>query len=223
MLSDAALARASWLTFDKTVDVATFLTFVTLVFGLLGWTYKAIKEWRRDARHEAEGGALRLLLKILRDRYTRDAGPISLSDLRTEFERPERKSERRAYCERDFHFKDDEYFERAIYELQWEFKIDFVDGDKILFRTRPANEIDEIANRGHFAYAVDPQLALSSFKDALGADDLDTYDLERLARIAAIASPDATREALVGAIDKARGDPTRLRRLLILTEELRRR
>jgi hypothetical protein len=101
------------LTFDHEVDVGMFLTFVTLVFGFLGWGYKTTKEWRRDARREAESGALRLLLKILRERYAADGGPISLAELRAQFERPDRKGERQAYCDRDFHFDDDDHFERS--------------------------------------------------------------------------------------------------------------
>jgi hypothetical protein len=91
-MPDAVLsAGASGLTFDSTLDVGTFLTFVALVVGFLGWAYKAIKEWRRDARRAAESGALRLLLKILREHYARGAGPMSLSELRAEFERPGRE------------------------------------------------------------------------------------------------------------------------------------
>jgi hypothetical protein len=199
------------------LDVGTFLTFVALVVGFLGWAYKAIKEWRRDARRAAESGALRLLLKILREHYARGAGPMSLSELRAEFERPGREAERRAYCERDFHFEDDDHFERAVYELQWEFKIDFSGGDKVIFRTAPGRDQ---RSRDPFIDIVDPRLVVSSFEEALADDDIRSFDLERLARMAAAVSPDAARKALLRAIDTASGDSGTLRRLLILTDEL---
>jgi hypothetical protein len=55
------------LNFDSTVDVGAFLTFLTLVTGIVAWWFKTLKEWRRDALRQAENGALRLLLKILRE------------------------------------------------------------------------------------------------------------------------------------------------------------
>jgi hypothetical protein len=214
----AATTSVFGLTFDHTIDAGAFLTFVTLAVGFLGWAYKTIKEWRRDAQREAENGALRLLLKILRERYQRDAGPVALDDLRAEYERPERVLERKAYCGRDFHYKDGPHFERAIYQLQWEFKIDFAAGDEVLFRTSAPS----LANSTRLDVSVDRDLAMSCFTDALAQDDVQFWDLERLGRLAARVDPPAATDAITNAIGQAAGNPRRTRELLALAETLRR-
>ena len=79
-------------TFDQTIAAAAVLTFITLTAGFLAWTAKTFQEQRLDSMDEAEDGALRLLLKILRERYVNNQRPIELSELRAEFEKPERKA-----------------------------------------------------------------------------------------------------------------------------------
>jgi hypothetical protein len=217
MVATAGEIGVLGLTFDRKVDAGAFLTFVTLVVGFLGWTYKTVKEWRRDARREAESGALRLLLKILRERYQRDAGPISLSDLRAEFDRPERKVERKAYCERDFRFKNDPQFERAIYSLRWEFKIDFAGADDVLFRTQKPDETP-----AGLELPVNHDVAITAFRTALEDREVSSWDTERLGRLAARADLGSTRDALLSAMDRAKDDPQRTRELLVLSEALRR-
>lgn len=204
------------LTFDETIDAGAFLTFLTIVTGFLAWSYKTVKEWRRDARREAESGALRLLLKILRERYEEDQGPIALSDLHAEFERPERMSERKAYCGREFRFKDDPDFEQAIYQLQWESKIDFAAGHRILFRTaRPG---DPPRPRLHMQF--EPDLVLSAFKAAIADDRRSEFELERLGRLAVAANPIGTRDAMELAISSANGDTDRLVKILMVADAL---
>ncbi|HST49839.1 hypothetical protein [Jatrophihabitans sp.] len=203
------------LTLDHTVDIGMFLTFVTLVAGLVGWTFKTVKEWRRDSRREAESGALRLLLKILRERHAGGGGPIAPAELRSEFERPERRAERKAYCGRDFRFADDDDFERAVYQLHWEFKLDFTEGDKLLFRT-----VADPYGRRQFSTALDPVLVVASFSEALKDSTVQPYDLERLARLAATADLKTTQRLLVDATEAARGDTGTVRRLLILADLL---
>jgi hypothetical protein len=66
------------LRFQPTVDVGQFLTFLTLVGGFLWWLYTSIRGWRQKAAEDARSGALRLILKILRN----DAkGPMALKAL----------------------------------------------------------------------------------------------------------------------------------------------
>jgi hypothetical protein len=205
------------LKFDSTVDAGAFLTFLTLVAGFLAWSFKTIKEWRRDALREANNGALRLLLKILRERYQADQGPVSLRELQTEFSKPDRKTDRKAYCERDFKFKDDPHFERAIYQLHWESKIDFAAGDRVLFRT--ARPFDPPRPRLHAR--VDPGVAVEAFKVALSEDFDRDFDVERLGRLAGHLDPAGAQAAVESAVDQARNDPARLRKLLLVTAALR--
>jgi hypothetical protein len=205
-------------TFDKKVDAGAFLTFLTLVAGFTAWTYKTIREWRRDSRRDAENGALRLLLKILRVRYATDKGPIELKELRKEFESSGRKAERKAYCGREFRFKDEPHFERAIYQLQWEFKIDFAEGDRILFRTARTDP-----PRPRLHTEISPDVVLAAFKAALeetGEPNFYHSDLDRLGRLAVAARPSEAREVIEAAVHSAENDPSRLRALLSVASAL---
>lgn len=198
------------LKFDSTVDAGAFLAFLTLVAGFLAWSFKAIREWRRDAFRSATSGALRLLLKILRERYQHYQGPVSLEELQADFSRPERKADRKAYCERDFKFKDDSEFESAIYRLHWENKVDFAAGDRVHFRISP---------RLHAR--VDPDVAVEAFKVAVGEDFASHFDVERLGRLAGDLDPAGAQAVLESAVDRARDDPARLRKLLMVAAALR--
>lgn len=210
------MGTSSWdsfmgLSFDRSVDVATFLTFLTLVAGVMAWGVKTVKEWRRDATREAQDGALRLLLKILRERYEQSEGPVDLDTLRADFSSPGRRPERKAYCGREFHFKNDPHFEQAIYALQWEGKIDFAESDRVLWRTA-------LDRRPRLRVNVAPDTAIRAFTAALEDDETREWDLERLARLAAGADPAGTKAALESAVAASSGNPTRLRKLLLVAE-----
>ncbi len=196
------------LSFNPTIDAGMFLTFLTLITGVIAWGVKSIKEWRRDARQEAQNGALRLLLKILRERYERSKGPVDLHTLQTDFSKPERKAERQAYCGRDFRFKNEPHFEQAIYALQWEAKVDFAESDKVLWRTS--------RERPRYRVSVSPAVATQALQAALDDDEVSEWDLERLTRLAAGADPAATKAALETAVVAARDNPRKLRKLLLV-------
>ena len=51
----------------KEIDIGTFLTFITLVAGFVLWLYSTLKSWHDKGQEEARSGALRLLLKLLRE------------------------------------------------------------------------------------------------------------------------------------------------------------
>jgi hypothetical protein len=205
------------LNFDSTVDVGAFLTFLTLVAGFLAWSVKTVKEWRRDSLKEAQGGALRLLLKILRERYEADQGPVGLEELQAEFSKPARKTDRMAYCDRDFKFRDDSHFEQAIYQLHWESKIDFAAGHQVLFRTARPFEPPRPRLHAHVA----PDVAMEAFNLALREDLDQLWDVERLGRLAGHLDPVGAKAALESAVDQARSDPHRLQKLLLITASLR--
>ena len=210
-------------TFDQTIAAAALLTFITLTAGFLAWTAKTFQEQRLDSRHEAEDGALRLLLKILRERYVDNQTPIELSELRAEFEKPERKAERKAYCRgREFRFKDDSDFEQAIYQLQWESKIDFDDGNRILFRTAPTPVTPfEPYLRTQLLADIDANVAIATFENALADPAIREFELESLGRLAATVDSRRARHSLEAAMAKASGDEDRTRTLLLAASALR--
>ncbi|MDF0665779.1 MAG: hypothetical protein P0119_06850 [Nitrospira sp.] len=104
------------------VDIGHLLTGLTLVAGFAWWVYTTLRATRRTRLREAEDGALRLLRLLLRERR---GEPISLEELQKEYNLPEQRDRRRAYCKRDYRFKTSEKFEAAIYALDWEGKVDF--------------------------------------------------------------------------------------------------
>jgi hypothetical protein len=117
--------------FKHEVQIGDFLTSVTLMAGFSGFLIATIKDRRKKAQDEERSGALRLLLKILRENH----GPMELVDLRRVFEATETKGLREAYCGKRFSLDNkNNSFEALVYRLHWEGKVDFLPGDKITFR-----------------------------------------------------------------------------------------
>lgn len=113
------------------IDVGHLLTFVTLMAGFIWWLITTIRAWRRTSRQDAESGALRLLLYLLREKQ---GEPILLSDLQASFNSPDLKTRRKVYCKKNYLLRPEHRFERAIYQLDWEGKIDFVGTQAVAFR-----------------------------------------------------------------------------------------
>jgi hypothetical protein len=198
--------------FDPTVDAAAFLTFLALVAGFLGWAFKAIKEWRRDSAREAESGALRLLLKILREHRGQ---PVSPAGLRRDFELPGRADERRAYCGRDYRFKTDSDFDRAIYQLHWESKIDFTRRDEVVFRTRFEDRLSEPPPPPD----VDRDTLLDALRHDLGDPQSASHQTDALVRLGMHVDPEATRQLLEDALSSTH-EPDERRSLLSLVSHM---
>ena len=117
--------------FKREIDVGHFLTFLTLIAGFGWWLFTTIRSWRKTAEEDARSGALRLLLRLLRDK---NGAPVRLSDLFQEFNSAGMKELRKAYCRKKWQFKDEMQFEAAIYRLDWEGKIKFASKDEVCFR-----------------------------------------------------------------------------------------
>ena len=112
------------------IDIGHLLTFVTLTAGFIWWLITTIRGWRRTSRQDAESGALRLLLYLLREKQ---GEPMLLSDLQASFNSPDLKERRKVYCKRNYLLTPEHRFERAIYQLDWEGKIDFVGTQAVAF------------------------------------------------------------------------------------------
>jgi hypothetical protein len=118
--------------FKEEVDIGHFLTFITLVAGFIWWLYSASKTWREKSLDEARSGALRLLLKIIREAPNQR---IELQPLYDEFQSDANAKLRRLYCRRRWKYKSFQHFEPAIYRLHYESKINFLSPTLIVFRT----------------------------------------------------------------------------------------
>jgi hypothetical protein len=116
------------------IDLGHLLTIVALVGALTGWLWIAIKDRRARRDDRIKSGALRLLLRILRQDL--DGSPIALLDLKARFNAPEMKTYRVAYCGCDWTFKSDPDFEASVYRLDYEMKIEWVTSDSVKFRVR---------------------------------------------------------------------------------------
>jgi hypothetical protein len=120
------------LSLNRQIDIGTFLTFITLVAGFGWWLYSTLKSWHDKGQEEARSGALRLLLKLLRDSPNQR---IDLQLLYDKFQSDDNAEARRIYCRRSWKFKSYPNFEGAIYRLHYEGKIDFASPAEITFRT----------------------------------------------------------------------------------------
>ena len=173
------------------IDIGHLLTTATLLAGFLWWLFTTVREWRRAARKEAESGSLRLLLWLLRERQ---GAPIPLLELRAAFNAPGLRSKRKAYCKKDFLFKTDDLFERAIYQLDWEGKIDFHGAQSIAFRVdkTPSDEARVVVQPRFTATPEDAVAALRVLTEALRDPDADSWKLRGTARTAFALAPDET-------------------------------
>jgi len=153
--------------------------------GFLWWAYTFNRDARTKRKEAAKSGALRLLLRILRSSH---GNSWSLEDLATEFSSPENEGLRRGYCGRNFLFETEAEFEAAIYQLDWEGKIDFVSQKDVAFR------VDQVNDREvRLPDLIDNAPALLQiFEDSLGDETFSTWDVERIARACAKLSPTET-------------------------------
>jgi hypothetical protein len=100
--------------------------------GFVWWLYSTTRAWREKGQEEARSGALRLLLKLLRDAPNQR---IDLQDLFAQFQSGENAKLRRLYCGRRWKFKSFQHFEGAIYRLHFEGKVHFLSATKVTFVT----------------------------------------------------------------------------------------
>lgn len=196
------------LTFKSDIDVGVFLTFLTLIAGFVWWLYTSIRTWRRTSFEEARSGALRLLLRLLRERR---GAPISIRFLYAEFSAPQQRNRRKAYCRRNFKFKDEATFESAVYRLDWEGKIDFVTTDEIVFRVHRT----EIQAPPFLLSNTDPGRIVDIFRQSCSDPKIDSWELEKLARTSMRVAPTET-SALIHEILHDSSSPAHVRVAVIL-------
>ena len=177
------------LDFKTDIDIGNFLTFLTLSAGFIWWFYTTIRNWRRTSRDDARSGALRLLLRMLRERR---GTPTSINSLYVEFGSTAMRERRKAYCRRNFKFKDEATFESAVYRLDWEGKIDFVTPDEIVFRVDRADSL--IAP--FVPTKADSERIIDIFKRSCAEADVNSWELEKIARTSLRVAPRQTSEII---------------------------
>lgn len=98
-------------TVNKEIDLGHLLTIVTILGGIIAW---AISEWKRryaEQREYTKSGAVRLILRLLRER----GKPIvETNELFNQYNSKGNKALRKDYCRMNFRFRDYPHFEGAL-------------------------------------------------------------------------------------------------------------
>jgi hypothetical protein len=189
---DNGISFWDW-TLKREIDLGNFLTVLTLAGGIATWFFTTLRDRHKKRREDARSGALRLLLKILRE----NAKPLGLPTLKKTFESPEYKNFREGYCGEDFQFENESEFESAVYRLDWEGKVDFLSPNEIAFRMR---ERFAPSLKPTITIVPDKSQILAVFKRALDDDKTQLWDLEPLAEAALRWDPDVTSKLLKDAM-----------------------
>lgn len=119
------------MTVSNEINIGNLLTICSIVPGFFWWLYTNQQQLKRQKIKDAESGSLRVILSILREL---NGHPIEISDLKEKYNSPQLSAIRKAYCGFDFYLHDTNEFEKCIYALDWEGKIDFVGTQQIKFR-----------------------------------------------------------------------------------------
>jgi len=119
------------MTVSNVINIGNILTISSIVPGFFWWLYTNQRQIQRQKIKDAESGSLRVILSILREL---NGVPVDINDLKERYNSPQLSPTRKAYCGFDFYLHDTNDFEKSVYALDWEGKIDFVGTQQIKFR-----------------------------------------------------------------------------------------
>jgi hypothetical protein len=195
----------------KELDVGHLLTLMTVAAGFVLWVWTTIKTRKDKANEDARGGALRLLLYLLRER----GGIIDLQELRERYNDPNLKRMRLAYSHKDYLFTDNTKFEAAIYRLDYESKIEFVSPQQIRFRVHTPYQPyqgDRLPSSAEKTYVL--EILLKELSTGL-ENKSPIYDLEAFVQAALRLSGQETYEVLQAALHEPDPEIQKLAAILI--------
>lgn len=200
------------MTISNKITLGNILTICSIVPGFFWWLYTNQRQLSRQRRKDAESGSLRVILCILREL---NGQPIKITDLKEKYNSPQLAPTRKAYCGFDFYLHDINEFEKSVYALDWEGKIDFVGTQHIKFRfdtteerlkleeqrlkeEKARHELEKLRmsqeeNRMLAIYrptAEDIQIALDSLMSAISNKDINDYEVEKIAKTAMLMNRD---------------------------------
>lgn len=215
LLELSGVGSGSW-DLGPALDTAAVIAVVTLVFGILSWTYQQWREWRRREYDRGRNGALRLLLKLLREASEDGQSEVPLKRLHEKFAAPELRDTRKAYCyDPNYAFEDEPDFEAAVYSLQWEGKVDFVSADSVAIRI--ARQI----NTGQVSW-LDADQVLEAFRASLTDTEINELTVKALGRLAARVDLERTRQFLRVELSRSANGDERTRAVLLTIEDIER-
>jgi hypothetical protein len=131
-------------TIKTEIDLGHLLTLITVCGGIIAWAITQYKSRKREIIDYAHGGAIRLLLRILRKSEANVFSAHKLYDL---YQSPENKMLRKEYCKINFRFTNYPQFEAALYGIEEEGKIRYDGKDMIIYKQREKiqSEIETIS------------------------------------------------------------------------------
>ncbi|MCB1986668.1 MAG: hypothetical protein H6936_17325 [Burkholderiales bacterium] len=194
------------MTVSNEINLGNILTICSIVPGFFWWLYTNQRQLKRQKMKDAESGSLRVILGILREL---NGKPIKITELKQKYNSPQLASTRKAYCGFDFYLHDINEFEKSVYALDWEGKIDFVGTQHIKFRFDTTEEqlkieeqrlAEEKARREleqlrmsqdekrmsaiYEATPKDIKIALDSLSSAISNKDINDWEVEKIAKTA---------------------------------------
>ena len=185
-------------TINTEIDLGHFLTFLTILGGVIAWLVSNRKQRSREKDDYARSGALRLLLRLMRD----DRNPVaSANDLFARFQSPDNKAIRVEYCRKNFLFIDRRQFDGALYRLEDEGKIRFDGADTVLYRQqeRITDALDDIQKMQ--LTQEDHDKILQTLSDGFADPEIRDWDLRDIVRVANRVSPEQVQAFLRQRLD----------------------
>lgn len=179
--------------FDSKIDLGHFLTFLTILGGLIAWFIAQLRSRARGREDYARSGALRLILRLLRDQ---SETVVSASALYERYQSPSTLTMRKEYCRYDFRFKDRPQFDGALYRLEDEGKVRFDGLDMVVYRHQ--ERMLDAMNPANPMVLADEDVAriMTTFTDGFRNLEVSAWDIKDLARVANRLRPAEVQEFL---------------------------
>jgi len=180
-------------TLKNEIDLGHLLTLITVCGGIIAWAITQYKSRKREIIDYAHGGAIRLLLRILRNSEDNVVSSHKLYEL---YQSPENKRLRKEYCKINFRFKDYPQFEAALYGIEEEGKIRYDGNDTVVYKQREKIQSDMETTSKMQLNDTDKQNILKTFYDGFENNKIDVWNIREITRIANKINPNAVQRLL---------------------------
>lgn len=168
------------LAINTEIDLGHLLTIVTVLGAILAWFLSRWRERIREKNDYARSGALRLILRLLRDK---NENIVSAQQLFERFYSDDSKRLRKEYCHKNFLFKDRRQFDGALYRLEDEGKVRFDGDDTVVYRYQ--EKMSDTLDRANRMQLLNEDLEriYRTFIEGFDNYEIRIWDLKDLARV----------------------------------------
>jgi hypothetical protein len=205
------------ITINTEITLDHILTLLTIIGGLFAWFFHEYRKHSFTRYQQAQEGAIRLLLRLLKERNQKIVPTSELFDL---YQSPRLKRMRKDYCGYDFRFRDFSHFESILYALDAEKKVRYSGGEKLLFRRyeKIDNELLDPDKEVIVLQEDDKKRVYEMFVSSFNDHDISANDLKKIARMAYRVYPRKVHEFLRSEFNSE--NPTTRMRSLEIMEDL---